>query len=58
MNQPTEKSNDEKRTLLDAVLISAWVAAYAGVLIAFRAAKVVEGALSRPERVTKGSKGL
>ncbi len=41
------KQNGEKhRTLKDTLLISAWVAAYAFVLIAFRAAKALESVSS------------
>jgi hypothetical protein len=40
------RSRGEKRTFKDAVLISAWIAAYAGVLFIFRAAKAVESVLS------------
>lgn len=36
----------KKRTIKDTLLISAWVAAYAGVLSAFRIAKLFESGLS------------
>jgi|HubBroStandDraft_1064217.scaffolds.fasta_scaffold71031_2 hypothetical protein len=36
----------KKRTIKDTLLISVWVAAYAGVLTAFRFAKLVESGLS------------
>lgn len=41
------KWNGEKqRTFKDTLLISAWVATYAGVLTAFRVAKALEGLFS------------
>lgn len=51
----------KKRTIKDTLQISAWVAAYAGVLMAFRIAKVVENVMSgkkeeiRRSRVNVGS---
>jgi hypothetical protein len=40
------RGGEKQRTLKDTLLISAWVVAYAGVLIAFRVAQVVESVLS------------
>jgi hypothetical protein len=40
------ESGGKKRTLKDTLLISAWVAGYAGVLVVFRAAKFAESRLS------------
>jgi hypothetical protein len=44
------ESGAKKRTLKDTLLISAWVAGYAGVLIVFRAAKFLESRLSSRQK--------
>jgi hypothetical protein len=41
---------EKQRTVKDTFLISAWVAAYAGVLIVFRVTGAMEGLLSRSRR--------
>jgi hypothetical protein len=44
------ESGGKKKTLKDTLLISAWVAGYAGVLIVFRAAKFAESLLSSRQK--------
>jgi len=41
-----KRSREKPRSLKDTLLISAWVAAYGGVLVAFRVARALEGLLS------------
>jgi hypothetical protein len=41
-----KRSGEKQRTLKDTLLISAWLAGYAGVLIAFRVVKAVQSVLS------------
>jgi hypothetical protein len=44
-------SGGKNRTLMDTLLISAWVVGYAGVLIVFRVAKFAEIRLSSKQKV-------
>jgi hypothetical protein len=46
----TKVTREKERTLKDTLLISAWVAAYAGVLLVFRVARGLEGLLSSKEK--------
>jgi hypothetical protein len=50
---------EHRRTVKDTLLISAWVTAYAGVLIVFRLTRAVESLLSRSRKghQTAESKG-
>ena len=41
---------EKRRTVKDTLLISAWVTAYAGVLIVFRVTRAVESLLSRSSK--------
>jgi hypothetical protein len=41
---------EKRRTVKDTLLISAWVTAYAGVLIVFRVTRAVESLLSRSKK--------
>lgn len=47
----TKVTREKERTLKDTLLISAWVAAYAGVLIVFRIAQGLESLLSSKQKV-------
>jgi hypothetical protein len=46
----TKVTREKERTLKDTLLISAWVAAYAGVLLVFRVAQGLEGLLSSKQK--------
>jgi hypothetical protein len=49
-----KRSGEKQRTLKDTLLISAGVAGYAGILIAFRVAKAVESVLSSKPAASDG----
>jgi len=46
----TKVTREKEQTLKDTVLISAWVTAYAGVLLVFRVAQGLEGLLSSKQK--------
>jgi|HubBroStandDraft_2_1064218.scaffolds.fasta_scaffold490224_2 hypothetical protein len=50
LERERRESRGKKRTLKDTLLISAWVAGYAGVLIVFRAARFLESRLSSRQK--------
>jgi hypothetical protein len=46
----TKVKREKEHSLKDTLLISAWVAAYAGVLLVFRVAQRLEGLLSSKQK--------